>query len=245
MRRKFVAAALVGWSSFALLACTGDDSNAPLDAGLADATTLTDGADPKGDGGDGGGACVPYDASALSDAQVQLGRALVAEEKCQKCHGETMGGNKNGVQGPGGAEAYPPNLTNDPATGLGCWTDDEIANAILNGLDDQGGPLCPPMPVFSLDAGVDAAGAAAIVAYLRSLPAAVNQVPDTECSATEDAGGVDAGEDSSAPDAGADALVSDSGDAQTTLDAGTDATVPADAGEGGSVADAAADVASD
>ncbi|MFX5464562.1 hypothetical protein ABTD44_19505, partial [Acinetobacter baumannii] len=78
-----------------------------------------------------------------------------------------------------------PNLTPDPTTGLGCWTDDEIARAILDGIDDQGQTLCPIMPRFS-DAGIGEAGARALVAFLRSIPVAQNQVPSSMC--TLDAG---------------------------------------------------------
>jgi hypothetical protein len=250
MRRKFAAAVIVGWSSFALLACVGDDTNAPLDPGPSDATVGADGATPKGDGGVDGGACVPYDAGGLSDAQVQLGRSLVTQKKCQDCHGETLGGNRNGVPAPGGGSAYPPNLTSDPQTGLGCWSDSEIANAILNGVDDEGSPLCPPMPMFARDAGLDSVGAAAIVAYLRSLPVTVNQVQDTQCSAPVDAGDAgspsdDAGQDSSAPDAADGGSPADTGsDAPLATDASDAASSDAGSSDAGT-SDAALDASSD
>lgn len=161
---------------------------------------------PAADGG-----CTPYDASHLDSAAVQAGRALALALKCAKCHGDQLSGNPNGVQSPQteGGLAYPPNLTPDPATGLGCWTDDQIENAFLHGIDNEGQPLCPPMPHFA-DAGVDASGAADLLAFLRSVPAVSLKVPATpDCTPhpAGDDGGPDASE-AGAPDssdAGVDA----------------------------------------
>jgi len=133
-----------------------------------------------------------------------------------------------------GGLGLPPNLTSDPATGLGCWTNAQIENAILNGTDNEGMPLCPPMPRFGHlagDGGLDGAGAQAVVAYLRSLAVVVYQVPDTpNCAAPSD-GGADAGMDS-----GMDAGVVDSGrDArpESGADAHSDAAREASSDAGG------------
>jgi hypothetical protein len=64
------------------------------------------------------------------------------------------------------------------SAGLGCWTDAQIETAILDGSDNEGQPICPPMPHFS-NKGLGPGEAQAIIAFLRSLPAAANQVPDT------------------------------------------------------------------
>jgi hypothetical protein len=185
----------------------GDDTVALLpDGATSDATV-------DGTVGDDGGAdtgCTPYDASHLDPTAVQAGRALALALKCPKCHGDTFSGTPNGVQSPQteGGLAYPPNLTPDPTTGLGCWTDDQIENAFLHGIDDQGQPLCPPMPRFA-DAGVDASGAGDLLAFLRSLPPVSLQVPNTpDCKLgpVGDDGGPDASEaGADASDAGTDA----------------------------------------
>jgi len=152
------------------------------------------------------------DAGPLDDATVALGMALVASHKCHNCHGTTLSGNNDGVPSltAEGGLAYPPNLTPDPATGLGCWTNAQIVNAILNGVDNQGMPLCSPMPLFGHegDAGLDDMQAEAVVEYLRSLPIAVNNVPNTpDCpvpppreAGTPDSGGDAATEASPGPD---------------------------------------------
>ena len=136
-------------------------------------------------------------AGPLDDAEVQLGQSIVSTHRCHTCHGETLSGNFDGVPSPltEGGVAYPPNLTPDPATGLGCWTDEEIENAILNGIDNQGMALCPPMPRWGhlSDGGLDAVQAQAVVQYLRSLPPFVELVPDTPDCTLPEAGEPDDG----------------------------------------------------
>ncbi|MFX9112552.1 hypothetical protein ABTN46_19770, partial [Acinetobacter baumannii] len=65
-----------------------------------------------------------------------------------------------------GTRIFAPNLTPDETTGLGMWTDAQIARAIREGLDDQGQPLCSVMPRFS-DLGDDEVKT--LVAELRAL----------------------------------------------------------------------------
>jgi mono/diheme cytochrome c family protein len=71
---------------------------------------------------------------------------------------------------------YPPNLTPDPVTGLGRWTDAEIARAIRQGVRPDGRALVPVMPWPSYSALTEA-DVAALVAYLRTLPPTRNQTP--------------------------------------------------------------------
>lgn len=133
--------------------------------------------------------CTPFMFAKPDPAQVAAGLMLVQNNKCQSCHGTSMSGNDDGVAFPGHMMAYPPNLTSDPDTGIGCWTDAQIENAILNGIDDQGQPICPPMPHFS-EKGLMPADAVQIVAFLRSLTVVKNQVPDgPTCEAWGQLGG--------------------------------------------------------
>jgi mono/diheme cytochrome c family protein len=69
----------------------------------------------------------------------------------------------------GNFKIYVPNITSDPATGLGKWTDDEIARAIRDGVRKDGSLLFPAMPFQSYQHLSDA-DVQAIVAYLRSVP---------------------------------------------------------------------------
>jgi mono/diheme cytochrome c family protein len=62
------------------------------------------------------------------------------------------------------------NITSDPAEGLGKWTDAEIERAVRTGIDKDGHPLKPPMG-YGYYSKVSADDMAALIAWLRSLPA--------------------------------------------------------------------------
>jgi mono/diheme cytochrome c family protein len=71
------------------------------------------------------------------------------------------------------------NLTPDPETGLGRWTDGEILRAMREGVNREGKALFPIMPYGHLRNMSDE-DAMAIVAYLRSMKPVRNQVPPKE-----------------------------------------------------------------
>ncbi len=183
------------------------------DAGSADASEA---ATPEG-----GGTCMAFDAGALDDAAVAAGmQFILSTGHCNNCHQTTpdagliLSGNMNSITDAG--PVFPPNLTPDPATGLGCWSNDQIANAILFGVDPDGdgGSLCRLMPKFGVGRGdaaapLDDASVVNVVEFLRSLPAVSNQVQTTICpalaTAASDAGsdaGTDASDGAASTDAG-------------------------------------------
>lgn len=61
------------------------------------------------------------------------------------------------------------NLTPDPETGLGQWTDGEIVRALREGVSRDGRPLFPMMPYPVYAKTMSDEDALAIVSYLRSL----------------------------------------------------------------------------
>lgn len=69
--------------------------------------------------------------------------------------------------------AVAPNITPDRATGIGGWTDAQIARAIREGIRPDGSLIGPPMPI-GLYRGLSDQDLAAMVAYLRSVPAVAN-----------------------------------------------------------------------
>ena len=74
--------------------------------------------------------------------------------------------------------SYTANLTPDPETGLGNWTEDLFIKAIRTGKHmGVGRPILPPMPWPAINNRPDE-DLKAIFAYLHSLPAIHNQVPD-------------------------------------------------------------------
>jgi mono/diheme cytochrome c family protein len=68
------------------------------------------------------------------------------------------------------------NITPDRETGVGAWTDEQIAQAI-GGTSPRGRVLMPPMPWPYYAGKVAPDDLRAIVAYLRSVPAVRNAVP--------------------------------------------------------------------
>jgi len=68
------------------------------------------------------------------------------------------------------------NITPDPETGLGTWTDDEIARAIREGVRKDGTALFPVMPYMEFRT-FDDEDVKSIVVYLRTIPAVKNTVP--------------------------------------------------------------------
>jgi len=79
----------------------------------------------------------------------------------------------------GGKPIFSRNLTPDPTTGLGDWRAAQIDSAFAFGYDDEGKGLCPPMPWQNF-MSMSKTDRDAIVAYLRSIPAIVNDVPEKD-----------------------------------------------------------------
>ena len=77
--------------------------------------------------------------------------------------------------GPAG-KVYSANITPDPETGIGSWTDEQIKVAIRTGQIPSGRILVPVMPYHSFNTMADL-DLDAVVAYLRSVPPVKNEVP--------------------------------------------------------------------
>ena len=74
--------------------------------------------------------------------------------------------------------SYTANLTPDKETGLGAWTEQQFIETIRNGRHQgRGREILPPMP-WQAFRTMDDADLKAIFAYLRTIPAIKNKVPD-------------------------------------------------------------------
>ncbi len=124
-------------------------------------------------------------------ARLERGKYLVeAVLGCMDCHAAkdpTRFGMP--VTGPPGAGApclgpemgmpgsiCPSNITPDPETGIGAWTDGEILRAIREGISRDGRGLFPFMP-YSSYKGLSDEDGRAVVAYLRTLAPVKQVVP--------------------------------------------------------------------
>ncbi len=74
-------------------------------------------------------------------------------------------------------EVYASNITQDEATGIGAWSDDDIKRALQEGVRPDGTKLAPVMP-FNFYKVLSSRDLDAVVAYLRTVPAVANDVPN-------------------------------------------------------------------
>lgn len=127
-------------------------------------------------------------AAAQGPDAVRRGEYLARIMDCGGCHtpgalagqpdqARALSGSGIGFSIPDLGYFFPPNLTPDRDTGLGGWTAAQMVTAIRTGHRPDGRILVPIMPWPSYAALTDA-DADALVAYLRSVPAIRNQVPE-------------------------------------------------------------------
>ncbi|MGD0323937.1 MAG: c-type cytochrome [Terriglobia bacterium] len=121
------------------------------------------------------------------------GRYLAENFGCFECHGEHDWTKHDApliedTRGAGYADfplaglpgrVIPPNITPDPETGAGNWTDDMLARAIREGVGYDGRALFPfmPYPDFRHISDEDLAS---VIIYLRSIPPIRKALPKTE-----------------------------------------------------------------
>jgi mono/diheme cytochrome c family protein len=92
-------------------------------------------------------------------------------------HGLGAGGFE--IQLAPGMVAHTANITSDPETGIGKWSDADIKKAITEGITPTGRRLSPPMP-YPFFQNMTAEDLDAVVAYVRTIPPIKNKVARTE-----------------------------------------------------------------
>jgi mono/diheme cytochrome c family protein len=111
-------------------------------------------------------------------SQIERGRYLTVAGDCTACHtlpgsGREFAGGRP-IETPFG-QLIGPNITPDPETGIGAWTDDEFVNALTKGTGRNGQRLYPAMP-YTYYTKLTRDDALAIRAYLDTVPAVHNPV---------------------------------------------------------------------
>jgi mono/diheme cytochrome c family protein len=161
---------LAGITCAVAVACssggTGDLNKTPDD-------TSTDNEDA------GAGSADNTKVGATGDGDAKAGADYVAKRNCAKCHTADMAGSTAPLTGyPDTVSLYSPNLTPDPETGIGSWNASQLAEAIRDGIDNEGMVLCPQMNHYKTMPDVEVN---AIIAYLKSLPPIKRQIPGSIC----------------------------------------------------------------
>jgi mono/diheme cytochrome c family protein len=125
-------------------------------------------------------------------ARLERGRYLVnGVVGCLYCHSE-HDATREGAPAKAGREGagvlflhdpslgtlYASNITPAHETGIGNWTDDQIARAIQEGIGGDGRALFPIMPYPNFRTLSDE-DLASVIVYMRSIPAIKNAVPKT------------------------------------------------------------------
>lgn len=132
-------------------------------------------------------ALLPFASAAAGSEGLARGEYLATIMDCTGCHttgalagqpdpARYLAGSDVGFELPGLGIFYPPNLTPDPETGLGAWSTEEIIAAFRTGVRPDGRELAPIMPWRSYGVLTDE-DAAALAAYLKSLPPVVYKAP--------------------------------------------------------------------
>jgi mono/diheme cytochrome c family protein len=78
-----------------------------------------------------------------------------------------------------GMTVHTANITPDPETGIGKWSDADIKKALTEGVTPTGGKLSPPMP-YPFFKAMTADDLDAVIAYIRTIPAIKNKVERTD-----------------------------------------------------------------
>jgi mono/diheme cytochrome c family protein len=126
-------------------------------------------------------------ACAKQPSDVERGRHLVQIIACGDCHSpggftphpdtnRLLSGSDAEFDVPGEGVYVPPNLTPDPETGIGKWTQEQTVTAITTGVTPDWRILSSAMPWADFKQ-LSHEDAMAIAAYLKSLPPIVNRVP--------------------------------------------------------------------
>ena len=122
-----------------------------------------------------------------ASAEIARGQYLTTIMDCAGCHTpgalagqpdfeRRLAGSSIGFALPGGGVVYPKNLTPDVETGLGRWSEEDIARAVRLGQSRDGRVLIPVMPWPSYTVLTES-DAHAIAVYLKSVPAVRFEVP--------------------------------------------------------------------
>ena len=135
----------------------GAPSNGGVSSGGGQNAGGTGGNAGSSSAGGGAGGTPP-----LTPGDPVKGHQLVILDNCTRCHGDNLAG-----------RSFYRNITPDIETGIGAWTDKQIATAVRGAVGPTGELFCATMPLYS---GLKDQEVADLIAYLRLVPAVKNLI---------------------------------------------------------------------
>ncbi len=115
--------------------------------------------------------------AALGTGDATRGERIFWAGGCSSCHARPKSQGDAMLQLAGGLELktpfgvfVPPNISSDPASGIGNWSLEHFANAMLNGVSPAGEHYYPAFP-YSSYARMKPADVADLFAFMKTLPA--------------------------------------------------------------------------
>jgi mono/diheme cytochrome c family protein len=126
----------------------------------------------------------PIASASGSEAELtSRGQYLVTAGNCASCHTVRGGGFMAGgvaFETPFGT-LYSTNISSDPETGIGAWSDRDFLNSMRYGVRPNGEHLYPAFPYTAFTKTADE-DIAAMYAYLQSIPPVQQSTPENELS---------------------------------------------------------------
>jgi mono/diheme cytochrome c family protein len=129
--------------------------------------------------------------------QLEYGHYLMRVAACRDCHSLAekgprpendplaFAGSEVPFEDPGLGKVYAANISGDTETGLGRYSADAIKQALRNGTRLDGKRLAPPMSLLIPHiSGMTEADIDALIAYMKTLPAAKRKPPERELVAS-------------------------------------------------------------
>ncbi|MER8916487.1 cytochrome c [Mesorhizobium sp. M0761] len=124
----------------------------------------------------------------LGPGDAARGKRIFNAGGCTSCHAKPGSQGDGRLQLVGGLELktpfgtfVPPNISQDPKDGIGAWTVEDLANAMLKGVSPSGEHFYPAFPYTSY-ARMKPADIADLYAFLKTLPAVAGKAPDNSLS---------------------------------------------------------------
>jgi mono/diheme cytochrome c family protein len=119
----------------------------------------------------------------LGTGDAKRGERIFHAGGCTSCHARPKAAGAAQLELAGGLELktpfgifVPPNISSDPVDGIGAWSVEDFANAMLRGVSPGGRHFYPAFPYPSY-ARMKPADVADLFAYMKTLPAVAGKAP--------------------------------------------------------------------